>query len=78
MFPDPHYGYTFREMLVNNGIPYDGRDYVTMHRNNLILDGFFDRPLYHQQCHLQKRQPQIRHPQKHRQCEQCQKKYEKS
>ena len=66
MFSDPHYGYTFREMLVNNGIPYDGRDYVTMHRNNLILDGFFDRPLYYQKC------------QRRQQCEQCQKKYEKS
>lgn len=39
---DPRSRYTFREMLVNNGIPYDGRDYVTRHRNDLILDGFFD------------------------------------
>jgi len=39
---DPHHGYTFREYLVNNGIPYDGRDYVTRHRNDLILDGYFD------------------------------------
>jgi len=39
---DPHNGYTFREYLVNNGIPYDGRDYVTRNRNDLILDGYFD------------------------------------
>lgn len=71
MFLEPHHGYTFGEMLVNNGIPYDGRDYVTMHRNNLILDGFFDRPLYHHH-----HRPQIR--QRRQQCEQCQKKYEKS
>lgn len=65
-----HYGYTFREMLVNNDIPYDGRDYVTMHRNNLILDGFFDRPLPHQQYQCQQRRCRCRC------C--CQKKYEKS
>lgn len=36
---DNRNGYTFREFLVNNGLPYDGRDIVTNNRNNLILDG---------------------------------------